>query len=691
MRVTLVDNLLLEQRGESYTFDLQPHLGLISLLATLRETGHSGVLVDPKLEVNAGRLALDGSLYERLARTVLATAPDVVGFTSLGCNFIATAKIAAHVKSRHPDLPVLLGGPHASILDVPVLDRFPQFDVVVRGEAELTLPPLLDALSGGSFSALHGISYRDGGQVRRGPDAPMIADLDTLPPAAYDHYPVAELGLTMLRVEAGRGCPFACTFCSTARFFGRRYRLRSADRLCADLDRLNREYGLAHFGLTHDLFTVNKAKVHEFCDAVEPRGYTWSCSARMDCVDEKLLRRMSEAGCRSIYYGVETGSPRMQRVVSKRLDLSLFWPTLEATRKADIEATTSFITGYPQEEAADQAMTLDLIGDLWRRRPETVAIQLHLLTPEPGTELLDEFRAELDYDGHVSDFNLPSLEPDDAEVMRQDPEIFVNHQYYRSVLPRRRHILVTSLHPVLYRLGFPVQRYLLGRYEGRLSRFFDDVLRWVEAGEEEPPYGAELLHRYLEARWGTADHLLSLVRYMLVATDPARARPTRSWRHQGPVPGRTRGPDWATEGAAEDGAASGTRFRLSPRAALLSDLHPCPEILALLHAAEAPESVEVPPPLTTRTGAYVLLPGTDAGSVRNFAVSEETATLLTYLARPRLGSEVAAYVGVTAADRARLDTFLDQMAAAGILERSARLPGRPRREPLGSAVPVAGT
>ncbi|HEU5322898.1 MAG TPA: radical SAM protein, partial [Methylomirabilota bacterium] len=417
MKLVFVDNLLLELRDGAYQYDLQPHLGLISLIAVAERAGHEGALYDPKLRLFRGERRLDASLYRRIADDLLETDADVIGFTSLGCNFICTAKIAAHVRAGRPALPILLGGPHATILDRPILERFPQFDVVVRHEAELTLPPLLEALPRRDLASVPGITFRRGADLVATPGEPLIADLDTLPWPAYDHYPLADLRLDSLRVEAGRGCPFHCTFCSTASFFGRRYRLKSAARICAEMDHLHARYGVPHFSLTHDLFTVNRAKVLEFCEHVAPRGYSWSCSARMDCVDPELLERMRAAGCRSIYYGVETGSPRMQKLVQKRQDLSLVEPTLDTAHRLGLFSTVSMITGYPQEEAADQAATLDLAGRCVFRDPGEILVQLHLLTPEPGTQLLAERAGALEYDGHITDFNFPTLEPDDAEVM----------------------------------------------------------------------------------------------------------------------------------------------------------------------------------------------------------------------------------------------------------------------------------
>ena len=101
------------------------------------------------------------------------------------------------------------------------------------------------------------------------------------------------------------------------------------------MDGLNSIYGFNVFKLNHDLFTVNRKKVVEFCHAMLERNYTWSCSARVDCVDPELLELMWEAGCRDIYFGIEAGSARMQAISRKRLDLDLVEPTLDVTSRLE--------------------------------------------------------------------------------------------------------------------------------------------------------------------------------------------------------------------------------------------------------------------------------------------------------------------------------------------------------------------
>ena len=151
------------------------------------------------------------------------------------------------------------------MLESAIMHRFAEFDVLVRGEAEQTIVPLLDALeSGRELSAIPGISYRQGHDVCRSGVDGALMDVDQLPMAAFHFYPIRELGKHSIRVEAGRGCPFHCTFCSTATFFGRKYRVKSAAKLVNELNFLNRTYNITDFSLQHDLFTVNRRKVLEF-------------------------------------------------------------------------------------------------------------------------------------------------------------------------------------------------------------------------------------------------------------------------------------------------------------------------------------------------------------------------------------------------------------------------------------------
>ena len=391
MRITLVDNFLLT---DTEVVEPYPHLGLMSLAAVGEQSGHAVTIYDPKIALLRNHLTLDQSLYTKSASQILETEPDIIGFTTLGASFLYVVRCAQELKLIAPHIPITIGGPHASILDKEILAAFPEIDFVVRHEAEATFSQILDHALSLDFSSIPSVTWRKDGEIHREKNSRSYEDLDTLPIPSYDKYPINDLSMNNIQIDAGRGCPFECTFCSTATFFGRQYRLKSPQRLVREMDLLNTRYGFTTFILNHDLFTVDKKKVSAFCKAVAPKGYNWGVSARVDCVDKKLLSEMYDAGCRSIYFGIESGSPKIQATTLKKLKLEQFETILDWTLSLGMDAVCSFIVGYPQETPDDQDQTLNLIGSCLRYDTNQISIQLHLLTPEPGTLLLKRTAAD---------------------------------------------------------------------------------------------------------------------------------------------------------------------------------------------------------------------------------------------------------------------------------------------------------
>lgn len=635
MRLTLVDNVLLEQGATGFTVETQPHLGLISLIAVLRAAGHDATLYDPKLDLVRGATSLGPGFYRDTAERIVATNPDVVGFTSLGCNFVCTAKIAGYVRQMRPAVPILLGGPHASIVDREILERFAQFDVLVRNEAEGTIAEVVAAVAGSrAIDGIPGVTYRKHGAPERSEGATALMDVDQLPFGAYDAYPIAELGLQTLRVDAGRGCPFACTFCSTASYFGRRYRVKSAARLVDELDRLAATYGITHFGLTHDLFTVDKRKIREFCAVLAPRRYTWSCSARMDCVDDALLNDMRDAGCTDIYYGVETGSARLQPIVGKHLDLDLYRPRIETSLRLGIDTTVSFITGYPNETFEDQNATLNLAGSTIRDFPDHLSVQVHLLTPEPGTALHATYGDVLAYDGHISDFNFPTLEPDDAAIMSDDKAVFVCHQYYDAGLDRRNNIAVADGYRALYGLGHEFLTAMHTAYGGTFDAMVRDFGHFFRQRSSDP---MEAVAAFLEERFGADDPLADILTYRAAV---ARLQPDDSERLVALEPT--------------------TPIRLARTVAPIGETRDGAELLRRLRAGESLTQ----PPLAAQH--YLVVASADVSSRGSFAVDAVTHAMLRSLQSTTTTAELESCYG-----RAEVEPRLWSLCLMGTIVRGS--------------------
>jgi radical SAM superfamily enzyme YgiQ (UPF0313 family) len=598
-------------------------------------------------------LNYDAELYQGIANIIAGSNPDAVGFTTLGCSFIFALKVARYLKKQDKDLPILLGGPHATILHKELLEQFVEFDIVVRNEAEETLTPILEGLGPRRFEGIPGVSWRCGANVCSNPGSPTITDLDTLPFPAYDLYPMKQLGLESVRIDAGRGCPFNCTFCSTASFFGRSYRLKSPERLVAEMDDLNAHYGFTDFKLNHDLFTVNKKKVRAFCEAVQDKGYTWAVSARVDCVDDALLQHMWDAGCRGIYFGIETGSRHMQKVSEKHLELDLVAPCLDVTERLGMRTIVSFIAGYPQETQQDLNDTIDLLGACFNRNRELFTTQLHMLTPEPGTQLYNELSQQLQYDGYLTDFNAPRLEKDDEQIIKDNHNIFLTYHYYPTTLPRERHIFSVDAYRMLRKAGHTILAYTLRFYENRFSRLIEHIWQWSRQRPGEiHEITCEFVVDFFRDNF-VNHHLSSLFRYALL-TEHSRKFSNKN------------GVDRATVSLDHD-----QLYQLSPAAFLFKNIHDCAALIERIETNKSTGSITVlrDDEVGERGNYLVISKGSVDGEMDNYELDPAGFVVASLFEQPRSYRQLCAslkpYIGEEEPDR----EFFKDLIALGVLEQ----------------------
>jgi hypothetical protein len=410
----------------------EPQLGVLSLAAVLEQTGHAPQIVNLNQlflrHSNAARAPKNLEFVATAAQAVAGKEAPLFGFSTICSSYPLTVRIAQKVKELRPECSILFGGPQVSAVATETLQAFPFVDFVLRGEAERSLPLFLEQLEGDCrFCQVQGLTYREGAQVCRNGNANVIEDLDALPSPAY-HLTNELQGAPRAALELGRGCPFACTFCSTNDFFRRNFRLRSPERLLQDMKSLAASYGVRDFDLVHDMFTVDRRRVVAFCEAMIASGekFTWSCSARTDRIDHELLKVMSRAGCCGIFYGVETGSERMQKIIDKHLHPDFAKQMVDATERAGISSTVSLITGFPEETWDDLRQTTRMFmhSARWPRSHP----QLNLLAPLAGTHIHSQHKHELilaDLCSSVSHQG-QALDAADLELIRTYPEIFPN-------------------------------------------------------------------------------------------------------------------------------------------------------------------------------------------------------------------------------------------------------------------------
>ena len=381
----------------------------------------------------------------------------------------------------------MLGGPQASVVDVSTLRAYPSIDLVVRGEAEQTLPDLVDALAGNRpLAAIPGITFRrnEDGEIVRNPAAPLVADLDALPFPAFHLFPDVR-HCRHFPLELGRGCPFSCTFCSTNDFFRRNFRLKSPAQMIADMRRVKQTYGINSFELVHDMFTVDRKRVVAFCEALleskrkNPEdAFIWGCSARTDCVDEELIELMSQAGCRGIFFGIETGSKRMQKIIDKGLELNDSAERVRSCDKFKINTAVSLMAGFPDETMDDLRDTAAFFVDSLRY--DHADPQLSILAPLAGTPISTQHKDALVLNDDVADMSYRGWrqELEDHAMIAAHPEIFSS--FYAAPLPHLDREFLKELRDFLLSGMRAFRRLLLGLHQdsGNVVDVFQQWQEW---------------------------------------------------------------------------------------------------------------------------------------------------------------------------------------------------------------------
>ena len=271
--------------------------------------------------------------------------------------------------------------------------------------------------------------------------------------------------------------------------------------MLAHMRKAGKEYNATSFDMVHDMFTVDRKRVAAFCQSMVDSGesFRWSCSARTDCIDDELIELMYRAGCRSVFFGVETGSPRLQRLIEKDLNLEGAAARIRRCTSAGIETTVSLITGFPEETGEDMWQTVSFLMDAARH--ERVAPQLHIVAPLAGTPLHNRFRGRLLLDDVYSDISYQGWKQDecDKSLIASFPDIFVN--FYGIPVPDLDRARLKRLRIFLLRAleRFRWVTTALHQSRGGIQAVFE---AWEEAfptdgmdGEERERYYASLQFR----------------------------------------------------------------------------------------------------------------------------------------------------------------------------------------------------
>lgn len=382
MRILLI-NPPWFSRKENIWHDISsmlPPLGLAWIATALERQGHIVLILD----AHAERLDF-GTLISRIRDMDKFHYVGITATTSLITNALEIARL---LRSEFPEIRVILGGVHPTVLPAEVLAE-PAVDIVVRGEGEQTIIELVEEKP---LDSISGVSFRENGEIIHTPDRPLIKDINSLGMPAYHllpmhrYYPAtgASKRLPAISMLGTRGCTGRCTFCY--RIFGARLRARSGEKMAEEVKILQDKYNIREISFYDDTFTAFKKEVFAFCQGLKDLNIdlTWSCFSRVDSVTEELLQTMKDAGLHQIMYGVESSSNDILRGINKRSNTEQIEAVIQMTKRVGIDVRAAFMLGNPGETEETMKDTLEFAK---RLNPEIAVF--NITTPYPGTDMFN--------------------------------------------------------------------------------------------------------------------------------------------------------------------------------------------------------------------------------------------------------------------------------------------------------------
>ncbi|MBU1912066.1 MAG: B12-binding domain-containing radical SAM protein [Candidatus Omnitrophica bacterium] len=360
-------------------FCLAPPIILAYVAAILEKAGHKVILIDANaLKLNKGKTL----------KQLKKFGPDVIGFRADTYWFHRVVDWAYYFKDNM-DVVVIVGGINITLYPKESLWH-KCFDYGIAGEANCSLPALLSALgSKTDVKDIRGVVYRENDTVICNPPLENIVAFDDYPfPARHLlpnelYYSFTSQLKNFTVMVTSTGCPFKCSFCAISRLV---YRERSPINVVDEVEECYRKFNVREIDFFDATFFINKERSIAICEEILKRGIKieWSCRSRTDVVDDDILRAASRAGCRKIYYGIESVSEHVLENINKKINTEQIIHAINLTHKHGISTLGFFMVGNPSDSRGTILSSIKFAKKL-----QLDFIQVCRTIAKPNTELND--------------------------------------------------------------------------------------------------------------------------------------------------------------------------------------------------------------------------------------------------------------------------------------------------------------
>lgn len=364
IKVLLV-NPSMPKNEQFFEVEKLPPLGLAYLSAVLENNGIQADIHDDYL------LQWGNDKVTELAQDY-----DVIGITGLTATSLVAIDLAKQLRNKF----LVCGGAHATLFPEQMIKYF---NTVVKGEGEGVITDIVKNKISGIIKGVNAF------------------DLDILPlPARHklplEKYPLRNEFLKANRIfsmNTSRGCPYLCSFCSVKSIWGRTYRSFSSQRIEEEIKYLIVNYNANGIYFREDNFTYDRNRVVNICKLIKNFNVEWVCESRVEHLDEDLIKIMYNAGCRAMWFGVESGSNRVLKMLHKGVNKERAIETFRLCNKYGIKTGASFIVGLPNETKKEIYETLAFAHKL-----DSYWTWFNYYLGIPGSDLYDTVVKEKLYD-----------------------------------------------------------------------------------------------------------------------------------------------------------------------------------------------------------------------------------------------------------------------------------------------------